>query len=165
MLARQVVLLTPPISLHPDQLPSYTYCALITPLESALLQVFILKNLKSIGINTYKKPGGGAPVCYQPLTLLFRASRIHLPFSGHSSNFRIPQVLCLPARRGGPLLRKLPGCGGILPILELASPPGVLSAPSPALTALCAGIMIRGKFASEGKSRETSKRRKVRPVS
>ena len=36
-----------------------------------------------------------------------------LPFSVCSSKFRSPQVLCLP------LLRKLPGCGGILPISEL----------------------------------------------
>jgi len=34
-----------------------------------------------------------------------------LPFSVHTSKFRIPQVLCLP------LLRKHRGCGGILPVL------------------------------------------------
>src|SRR5215472_5303387 len=31
----------------------------INPLESTLLQVFILKNLKSFGINTYEKLRGG----------------------------------------------------------------------------------------------------------
>src|SRR5207245_5764917 len=39
----------------------------------------------------------------------------YLPSSVYSSKFRIPQPLCLP------LLRKLPGVWGILPILELAS--------------------------------------------
>jgi hypothetical protein len=29
--------------------------------DNCLLQVFILKILKSFGINTYKKPGGGGP--------------------------------------------------------------------------------------------------------
>jgi hypothetical protein len=38
----------------------------------------------------------------------------YLQSSVHTSKFRIPQVLCLP------LLRKHRGCGGILPILELA---------------------------------------------
>jgi hypothetical protein len=38
----------------------------------------------------------------------------YLPFSVHSSKFRIPQVFYLP------LLRKHRGCGGILPILESA---------------------------------------------
>src|SRR5260370_23542967 len=57
-MARQAVLLTPSKSTGPPQLLSCKHSAPITPLESALLQVFILKILKSFGINTYKKPGG-----------------------------------------------------------------------------------------------------------
>jgi len=34
----------------------------LTPVESALMQVFILKNFKSRGMNTYKKPQGGSPL-------------------------------------------------------------------------------------------------------
>src|SRR6266478_5225865 len=58
MRPRHAVLLTPSKSAGPPQLLSCKYTAPITPLESALLQVFILKILKSFGINTYKKPGG-----------------------------------------------------------------------------------------------------------
>jgi hypothetical protein len=58
MLARQAVLLNPLKSVHPLQLPSCNFCAPVTPLESALLQVFILKNFNSPGMNTYKKSGG-----------------------------------------------------------------------------------------------------------
>src|SRR5271155_4981303 len=34
----------------------------LTPVESALMQVFILKNFKSRRMNTYKKPQGGSPL-------------------------------------------------------------------------------------------------------
>src|SRR6266481_5353713 len=57
-MARQAVSLTPSESTGPPQLLSCQHTAPVTPLESALLQVFILKILKSFGINTYKKPGG-----------------------------------------------------------------------------------------------------------
>jgi hypothetical protein len=40
-----------------------------------------------------------------------------LPSSASSSKFRIPQLLCLP------LLRRLPACVGILPVLELFTLP------------------------------------------
>src|SRR5260221_14501501 len=61
MRARQAVPLTPSKSTGPPQLLYCQHTAPITPLESALLQVFILKILKSFGINTYKKPGGRGP--------------------------------------------------------------------------------------------------------
>src|SRR5260370_12838096 len=61
--------------------------------------------LSAFRINTYEKTGGwgrGIP-SNRPI--------LPLPFSVHSSKFRIPQVLYLP------LLRKHRGYGGILPIL------------------------------------------------
>src|SRR6266849_1572499 len=84
--------------------------------ESTLLQVFFLKNLKSFGINTYEKQGEGSPLWLTNCSKIVSARKVRwnpsLPSSVHSSKFRIPQVLHLQ------LLRKLPGCGGILPILE-----------------------------------------------
>jgi hypothetical protein len=47
-----------------------------------------------------------------------------LPSSVHSSKFRIPQVFCLP------FLRKHPGWGGILPILETDSVPVLPRSPN-----------------------------------
>src|SRR6266403_5024158 len=56
-------------------------------------------------------------LCVRPVFRSFLYLLTSLPpyflFSVHTSKFRIPQVLCLP------LLRKHPGCMGILPILEL----------------------------------------------
>src|SRR5260370_30666300 len=52
-----------------------------------------------------KKQGVGGIPSYRPI--------LPLPFSVHSSKFRIPQVLCLP------LLRKLPGCIPKVPSSEL----------------------------------------------
>ena len=58
MASRRAVLLTPlSRSVHPTPLPSYNSPAPITHLESTLLQVFILKNLKSFRMNTSKKTG------------------------------------------------------------------------------------------------------------
>jgi hypothetical protein len=54
-----------------------------------------------------KKQGVGGIPSYRPI--------LPLPFSVHSSKFRIPQVLYLP------LLRKHPGCVPTIPILELIS--------------------------------------------
>ncbi len=58
MRPRRAVLLTPFQSTHPRQLPFYNYIALVTPLESALMEVLISKNFKSFRINTYKKHRG-----------------------------------------------------------------------------------------------------------
>ena len=75
MRPRRAVLLTPlSRSVHPAQLPSYNSPSPITPLESTLLQVFILKNLKFFRINTYKKPRGGGQ-----LWLTKIPSRCYLP--------------------------------------------------------------------------------------
>src|SRR5258708_39544241 len=60
--ARRAVLLTPSESIHPTQLLSCQHIAPITPLESALVEVFILKSLKFFRINTYEKHRGeGVP--------------------------------------------------------------------------------------------------------
>src|SRR5260370_42403360 len=56
---RAVPFLIPTIALHPGQLLLYNRRPLKTHLESTLLQVFILKNLKTFGINTYEKQGRG----------------------------------------------------------------------------------------------------------
>jgi len=84
--------------------------------ESTLLQVFFLKNLKPFEITTYEKPGEGSPLWLTNCSKRVSARKDRwipsLPSSVPSSKFRIPQVLCLPARRGGPLLRKHPGVWG-----------------------------------------------------
>src|SRR5260370_33942698 len=60
MRPRQAVsVLISTISLHPGQLLLYNRRPLKTHLESTLLQVFILENLKTFGINTYEKQGRG----------------------------------------------------------------------------------------------------------
>ena len=51
--------------------------------------------------------------CVYPITLLQREPAKQLPFSVHSSKFRILQVLCLP------LLRKVPGCVPTIPLSAL----------------------------------------------
>ena len=58
MSPRSVVLLNPLGSIRRGKLPSYNSPAPITPLDCALLQVFILKNFKPFRMNTYKKTGG-----------------------------------------------------------------------------------------------------------
>src|SRR5713226_7194754 len=94
-------------------------CKLKLPInhaESTLLQVFFLKNLKPFGINTYEKQGEGSSLwltnCSKKVSVGELPWNPNLPFSVHTSKFRIPQPLCLP------LLRKHPGCGGIIPISE-----------------------------------------------
>src|SRR6266436_4926991 len=90
---------------------------------------------KSFRFHTYKKHGGvGVLWLTNSLQALMGKKRIYAKplspcflFAAHSSKFRIPQVLCLPARRGGPLLRKLPGASQQFPfwnsILSSALPP------------------------------------------
>ena len=56
---RSVPFLLPTIALYSKQLLLYNSRPLRTYLESTLLQVFILRNLKSFGINTYEKQGRG----------------------------------------------------------------------------------------------------------
>src|SRR2546428_5454743 len=71
----------------------------------ALLSFHALTNCKLCNSFVFKFIQN-APGVYPPL-FVFQSSVC-------SSKFHMLQVLCLP------LLRKLPGCGGILPILELA---------------------------------------------
>ena len=56
--ARRAVLLTHSKSIAPYPLLSHKQRAPITPLESALMQVLILNNLKLFRINTYEKHRG-----------------------------------------------------------------------------------------------------------
>jgi hypothetical protein len=102
----------------PQQLLLYKHVHLITNLESTLLPVFILKNLKPFELNTFEKQGGGWPLwltnCSKKVSNGKVRWNLSLPFSVHTSKFRIPQPLYLP------LLRKHRGCGGILPILGSA---------------------------------------------
>ena len=102
----------------PQQLLFYKHSSPVTNLESTLLQVFILKNLKPLGINTFEKRGGGWTLwltnCSKEVTGGKVRGNLSLPFSVHTSKFRIPQPLYLP------LLRKHRGCERILPILECA---------------------------------------------
>src|SRR5882724_5680482 len=56
---RSVPFLLPTIALYSKQLLLYNSRPLGTHLKSTLLQVFILRNLKPFGINTYEKHGRG----------------------------------------------------------------------------------------------------------
>jgi len=56
--ARQAVLLTPSESTRPTQLLSCKQTAPVTPLESALIEVLILKSFKFFRMNTYEKHRG-----------------------------------------------------------------------------------------------------------
>src|SRR5229473_5686875 len=56
---RAVPFLIPTIALYPRQLLFYDPRPLRTHSKSTLLQVFILENLKTFGINTYEKQGRG----------------------------------------------------------------------------------------------------------
>jgi predicted RecB family nuclease len=84
---------------------SMGFCRLPEP--AALLQVFILRNLKPFGINTYEKHGEGWSLWLIKCSKRVPDGRVRrnrgLPFSVHTSKFRIPQPLCLP------LLRKTAG--------------------------------------------------------
>jgi len=104
--------------IDPQQLLFCKHAPPITNLESTLLQVFILKNLKPFEINTYKKQGEGWSLwltkCSKKVSDGKVCWNLSLPFSVHTSKFRIPQPLYLP------LLRKHPRCGGILSILARA---------------------------------------------
>jgi hypothetical protein len=62
MLARYAVLPSPPLAPGPQVLLLSKLKVPINRAESTLLQVFILNNLKPIGINTYEKHGEGSPL-------------------------------------------------------------------------------------------------------
>jgi hypothetical protein len=78
---------------------------------------------KPFRCNTYKKQGEGVPIMvnqvletnHLPISPLRVSASLwlpRLPFSVHTSKFRIPQLLCLP------FLRKLQGCTPKVPKLE-----------------------------------------------
>ncbi len=125
MLARCAVLPCPSPASGPQVLLLSKLKGRLNHAESTLLQVFFLKNLKPFGITTFRKTGEGVVVMVNHLLetshpllpqLCDSVSPwpTRLPFSVHTSKFRMPQPLCLP------LLRKHRGGGYILPILELA---------------------------------------------
>ena len=62
MVVRPVVLQDPPKHPFPAQLPLNNSSRSLSPLESALTQVLILRHLKSFRMNTYTKTGGRAPL-------------------------------------------------------------------------------------------------------
>ena len=127
MASRRAVLLLPPgPSIHPTQLPSYNSTVPETPLESTLLQVFILKNLNSIRMNTYKKTGGRGV-----LWLTKNSSRCclseyaPLPASSHSErclaqitiNYPLsPQSLTKCSSRNSFVLKMMHFHGGVYPL-------------------------------------------------
>src|SRR5258708_5300880 len=124
MLARYAVLPSPSLASGPQVLLLSKLKAPINHAESTLLQVFFLKNLKPFAINTFEKQGEGSPLwltnCSKKVYVRKVLWNPSLPSSVHSSKLCRLQLLCLPlacperSRR----IRKLPGCGGILPIFE-----------------------------------------------
>ncbi len=149
MLARQVVLLTPPGSSHPCQLLSRQQSTAVSPLDATLMNhpASVAKKRLTARLNpldatltkntgrgailqakvSHSSPMGALGAFRAPnLPTFQRSNELHrrLPSSVHSSKFRIPQVLCLP------LLRKLPGCIPTIPILELATLPQRFDLPS-----------------------------------
>ena len=77
--------------------------------ESTLLQVFFLKSLKPFGIDTFEKQGEGWSLWLTKCSKRVSVGKIrwnpNLPFSVHTSKFRIPQVFYLT-------LTKTPGVWG-----------------------------------------------------
>jgi hypothetical protein len=114
MLARHAVLLTPSKSARlprawprgPLQLLSCKQVAPVTHLESPLVQVFILMNLKLLRMNTYEKHRGEGGGAYLP----------SYPSSPASSVPRFTRAPRHPAFLGGELEGSL--------AVELCHPPG-----------------------------------------
>src|SRR5882762_3744655 len=120
MLARCAVLPCPSPASGPQVLLLSKLKGRLNHAESTLLQVFFLKNLKPFGITTFRKTGEGVVVMVNHLLetshpllpqLCDSVSPwpTRLPFSVHTSKFRMPQPLCLP------LLRKHRGVGIFFP--------------------------------------------------
>jgi hypothetical protein len=95
---------------------SYLYTGMLPRLISFVCHSY--ENTGGVGYSSQngtqhlQKTGGGASRARSSIS---GRAQPYFPSSVHSSKFRMLQVLCLP------LLRKLPGCGGILPILGLAT--------------------------------------------
>ena len=126
MAFRRAVLLTPPSrSVHPALLPFYNFPAPRTPLESTLLQVFILKNLKSFRMNTYKKTGGrGLLWLTKNLSMRCLPEYSPLPASSHSPYYMAqitinyplsPQSLTKCSSRNSFVLKMMHFDGGGVP--------------------------------------------------
>jgi len=108
-LARYAVLPSPAPGSGPQVLLLSKLKAPINHAESTLLKVFFLKNLKPFAINTFEKQGGGPPLwltnCYRSISPCGLVAPIY--------RYVAPTYLLYL-----PLLRKHPGGGGILPVLE-----------------------------------------------
>src|SRR4029077_585362 len=93
----------PSLASRPQLLLFSKLKAPINRAESTLLQVFFLKNLNPIGINTFEKQGEGSPLwltnCSKKVSSGMARRNPNLPFSVHTSKFRIPQVFYLPLLR------------------------------------------------------------------
>src|SRR6267143_3853984 len=91
---RVVPFLIPTIALYPRQILLYDPPPLGTHLESTLLQVFILENLKTFGINTFKKPGEGCRLwltdCSKVVSLLSVWERL-----GVDSRYQLQRILVI----------------------------------------------------------------------
>ncbi len=130
MPAHQVVL-NPLESAVPKNMPISIQIAPVTSLECALTSHFeLIENTATLSLaesaltsislarpleSALTKNTGGTSLQDKGLSHSSLHPSTYLPSSVHTSKFRIPQLLCLP------LLRKLPACGGILPISELAT--------------------------------------------
>src|SRR6266849_2267082 len=79
---RAVPFLIPTIALHSRQLLFYDPRPLRTHLESTLLQVFILENLKPLGINTYEKQGRGYRLWLTKYSKVVSSSILRTHFQG-----------------------------------------------------------------------------------
>ena len=84
-------------AIPPPAVVSRTTPTSITPVESALMQLFILKNFKSRRMNTYGKPLGGYPLHTSRNAVRAFPSRIvaqrrfpDLPFTGHGPRVTDP---------------------------------------------------------------------------
>ncbi len=118
----------PSLSSIPRQLLLHKLASPITHLESTLLQVFFLKNLKPFGINTYEKQGEGWVIMVNHLLetshpLSSSALRLCVSAASPSSILRTHFQVPYPVSPLLATLTKTPGCGGILPISELAPLP------------------------------------------
>src|SRR5579859_686534 len=151
MAVRPVVLQNPPRHPFPSQLPFNNSSHSLSPLESALTQVLILRHLKSFKINTYTKTGGRIQLLLAKIPSSV-TSEVNSP--SPRSAVRVapiaknapPQVLCLPLLQTPPSAKSFP-ChsyenirGGVPPQTKTAStsfrrPPRLCVIPSPVFAA------------------------------
>src|SRR5713226_5329683 len=106
-----------PLPSSPQQLLLYKLASPLTHLESTLLQVFFLKNLKPFGINTYEKQGEGVVITVNHLLepshpLSSFALRLCVSVADPSSILRIHFQVPYPLSPLFATLTKTPGVWG-----------------------------------------------------